>query len=134
MYENVVKIWKCVTTNQSRAIFGFTNEDSMGKAAFPAIEAAPCFSSSFPQIFKNRKDIPCLIPCAIDQVYYYYHLFYFYNKSLLNATFIFIFAIIGPLFSDVSRRGAPAEIPQAFANLQHFSTCPPRGAEKNGRE
>ncbi|KAI1717139.1 tRNA synthetases class I (W and y) domain-containing protein [Ditylenchus destructor] len=71
LYENVLKIWKFVTTNQTRAIFGFTNEDSMGKAAFPAIQAAPCFSSSFPQIFNSRKDIPCLIPCAIDQDPYF---------------------------------------------------------------
>ncbi|PAV86277.1 hypothetical protein WR25_10680 [Diploscapter pachys] len=70
-YENVVKVWKCVTTNQSRAIFGFTNEDSMGKSAFPAIESAPCFSSSFPHIFGKRIDIPCLVPCAIDQDPYF---------------------------------------------------------------
>ncbi|KHJ92294.1 putative tryptophan--tRNA ligase [Oesophagostomum dentatum] len=70
-YQNVVKIWKCVTTNQGRAIFGFTPEDSMGKAAFPAIEAAPCFASSFPHIFGNKTDIPCLIPCAIDQDPYF---------------------------------------------------------------
>ncbi|CAB1334900.1 unnamed protein product [Coregonus sp. 'balchen'] len=39
-----------------------------GKIAFPAIQAAPSFSNSFPQIFKGRKDVQCLIPCAIDQV------------------------------------------------------------------
>ncbi|CAK5058646.1 unnamed protein product [Meloidogyne enterolobii] len=66
-YENVLRIWKVVTNNQARAIFGFTGEDSIGKIAFPAIEAAPCFSSSFPEIFNGRRDIPCLIPSAIDQ-------------------------------------------------------------------
>uniref|UniRef100_A0A7I4YVP2 Tryptophan--tRNA ligase, cytoplasmic n=1 Tax=Haemonchus contortus TaxID=6289 RepID=A0A7I4YVP2_HAECO len=70
-YENICKIWKVVTGNQARAIFGFTPEDSMGKAAFPAIEAAPCFASSFPHIFGNKTDIPCLIPCAIDQDPYF---------------------------------------------------------------
>ncbi|KAK0409779.1 hypothetical protein QR680_004751 [Steinernema hermaphroditum] len=70
-YENILKIWKVVTNNQARAIFGFCGEDSMGKAAFPAIEAAPCFSSSFPQIFNGKKEIPCLIPCAIDQDPYF---------------------------------------------------------------
>ncbi|KAI3420450.1 tRNA synthetases class I (W and Y) [Globodera pallida] len=70
-YENVLKVWKLVTNNQSRAIFGFTGEDSMGKSAFPAIEAAPCFSSSFPEIFNGRRDVPCLIPCAIDQDPYF---------------------------------------------------------------
>lgn len=38
---------------------------------FPAIQAAPSFSSSFPFIFGNRKDITCLIPCAIDQDPYF---------------------------------------------------------------
>ncbi|CAD5232600.1 unnamed protein product [Bursaphelenchus xylophilus] len=70
-YENILKIWKTVTNNQSRAIFGFSGEDSMGKSAFPAIEAAPCFSSSFPHVFNKKKDIPALIPCAIDQDPYF---------------------------------------------------------------
>lgn len=39
-----------------------------GKIAFPAIQAAPSFSHSFPHTFGSRKDVPCLIPCAIDQV------------------------------------------------------------------
>lgn len=39
-----------------------------GKISFPAIQAAPSFSNSFPQIFRDRADIQCLIPCAIDQV------------------------------------------------------------------
>lgn len=51
-----------------KGIFGFTDSDCIGKISFPAIQAAPSFSSSFPFIFNNRKDIPCLIPCAIDQV------------------------------------------------------------------
>ena len=40
-----------------------------GKIGFPAVQAAPAFSTTFPQIFgESRKDIYCLIPCAIDQV------------------------------------------------------------------
>lgn len=64
----MIKIQKNVTYNQVRGIFGFTDSDSIGKISFAATEAAPCFSSSFPFVFNNRKDIPCLIPCAIDQV------------------------------------------------------------------
>ena len=48
----------------------------LGKMAFPAVQAAPSFSSTFPQIFGDKKDIPCLIPCAIDQV----------NKLTLNKS------------------------------------------------
>ncbi|VDN17823.1 unnamed protein product [Gongylonema pulchrum] len=70
-FTNVLKISKKVTFNQAHAIFGISREDSIGKVFFPAIEAAPCFSSSFPQIFNGRKDIPCIIPCAIDQDPYF---------------------------------------------------------------
>nr|XP_036860244.1 tryptophan--tRNA ligase, cytoplasmic-like [Manis javanica] len=42
-----------------------------GKISFPAIQAAPSFSTSFPQIFQDRTDVQCLIPCAIDQDPYF---------------------------------------------------------------
>src|SRR6185437_12127091 len=51
--------------------FGFVDTDHVGKASFPAIQAAPSFSNSFPAIFGTRCDIPCLIPCAIDQDPYF---------------------------------------------------------------
>ena len=54
----------------STAIFGFHDSDAIGKIAFPAIQAAPAISSSFPFIFDgcSREELRCLIPCAIDQV------------------------------------------------------------------
>lgn len=70
-YRNVVKIQKHVTFNQVKGIFGFTDSDCIGKISFPAIQAAPSFSNSFPHIFGNRKDVQCLIPCAIDQDPYF---------------------------------------------------------------
>ncbi|KPP61547.1 tryptophan--tRNA ligase, cytoplasmic-like [Scleropages formosus] len=70
-YRNVVKIQKHVTFNQVKGIFGFTDSDCIGKISFPAIQAAPSFSTSFPQIFNGRKDVQCLIPCAIDQDPYF---------------------------------------------------------------
>jgi tryptophanyl-tRNA synthetase len=57
-----------VTFNTVRSIFGFTLEDNIGKIAFPAVQAAPAFPTSFPHMFGTRKNIRCLIPCAIDQV------------------------------------------------------------------
>lgn len=70
-YRNVVKVQKHVTFNQVKGIFGFGDSDCIGKIAFPAIQAAPSFCNSFPQIFKGRKDVQCLIPCAIDQDPYF---------------------------------------------------------------
>lgn len=69
-YKNVVRIQKSVTFNQVKGIFGFGDSDCIGKIAFPAIQAAPSFSTSFPAIFSDAK-VPCLIPCAIDQDPYF---------------------------------------------------------------
>ncbi len=43
------------------------HSDNVGKYHFVAIQAAPSFSNSFPQIFGDNSQVPCLIPCAIDQ-------------------------------------------------------------------
>ena len=61
---------KCrlVTYNQVRGIFGFTESHNIGCQAFPAVQAAPSFSSAFPIPLGGTPDRPCLIPCAIDQV------------------------------------------------------------------
>lgn len=70
-YKNICRIEKLVNVNQVKNIFGFTESDCIGKISFPAIQAAPSFSSTFPFIFNGKKDIPCLIPCAIDQDPYF---------------------------------------------------------------
>ena len=70
MYPTVLKIQKLTTYNQARAIFGFTMSDNIGKSSFPAVQAAPAFPSCFPIPLKGATNMPCLIPCAIDQVHY----------------------------------------------------------------
>ncbi|OMJ17430.1 Tryptophan-tRNA ligase, cytoplasmic [Smittium culicis] len=70
-YRNIIKISKSITGNTAKAVFGFTESDCIGKVFYPSIQIAPCFSSSFPDIFGNLKGIPCLIPCGIDQDPYF---------------------------------------------------------------
>ncbi|PPQ77510.1 hypothetical protein CVT25_011307 [Psilocybe cyanescens] len=70
-YQNVSRISRQITYNQVKATFGFTESDNIGKVHFAAIQAAPAFSTTFPQIFGTSSDIPCLIPCAIDQDPYF---------------------------------------------------------------
>ncbi|EJD46118.1 tryptophanyl-tRNA synthetase [Auricularia subglabra TFB-10046 SS5] len=70
-YHNVVKVARAITISQSRATFGFTDSDNIGKIHFVAVQASPSFSNSFPQIFGEKSDVPCLIPCAIDQDPYF---------------------------------------------------------------
>lgn len=71
LYPNICKLQKCFTFNQVRSTFGFVESDHCGKFAFPAVQAAPSFCNSFPEIFGTRTDVPCLIPCAIDQDPYF---------------------------------------------------------------
>ena len=70
-YQNVCKVQKAITWNQLRGIFGINESDNCGKSAYPAVQAAPCFSNSFPHIFGNRTNVPCLIPQGIDQDPYF---------------------------------------------------------------
>lgn len=70
MYQNIIRIQKCVTFNQVKGIFGFGDSDIIGKIGFPAAQAAPALSSTFPFIFGDKK-VPVLIPCAIDQDPYF---------------------------------------------------------------
>ncbi|KAJ7632132.1 hypothetical protein FB45DRAFT_1026324 [Roridomyces roridus] len=70
-YENISKISRQITYSQAKATFGFTDSDNIGKIHFASIQAAPSFSNSFPQIFGTVSNIPCLIPCAIDQDPYF---------------------------------------------------------------
>jgi len=92
-YQNVVRIQKCVTYNQVKGIFGFDDSCPIGKIAFPAIQAAPSFSSSFPFIFGSAKNVPCLIPCAIDQDPYFRmtrdvaHRMGYIKPALLHSSF-----------------------------------------------
>uniref|UniRef100_A0A383VE13 Tryptophan--tRNA ligase, cytoplasmic n=1 Tax=Tetradesmus obliquus TaxID=3088 RepID=A0A383VE13_TETOB len=70
-YRHIIDIQRCVSMNQVRGIFGLTQDDNIGKIGFPAVQAAPSFPGVFPHIFGDRKDVRCLIPCAIDQDPYF---------------------------------------------------------------
>ncbi|KAJ2083276.1 tryptophan--tRNA ligase [Coemansia sp. RSA 988] len=70
-YRNILQISRCITFNAAKATFGFNDSDYIGKIHFPSIQAAPALCSTFPEIFGTRKDVPCLIPCAVDQDPYF---------------------------------------------------------------
>lgn len=71
LYPTILKIQKLTTYNQARAIFGFTMSDNIGKSSFPAVQASPAFSEAFKIPLKGAVNMPCLIPCAIDQDAYF---------------------------------------------------------------
>ncbi|CAG8983692.1 hypothetical protein HYALB_00006261 [Hymenoscyphus albidus] len=74
-YKNITRISKGVTLNVARAVFGFNDSSCIGKIHFGAVQGATSFANSFPHIFgedeSKTTQIPCLIPCAIDQDPYF---------------------------------------------------------------
>lgn len=71
LYPNVIRVQKAVTLNQMKGVFGFNDSDPVGKYAYPPVQSVPSFCNSFPHIFGTRKNVPSLIPCAIDQDPYF---------------------------------------------------------------
>jgi len=67
LYKIATQFAKHVTFSTVKAAFGFDVSTNIGLIFFPSIQAAPCF---FPSVIKGR-NIPCLIPAAIDQSVYW---------------------------------------------------------------
>lgn len=63
IYELAVRISKHITFSMVRAIFGFDVSTNVGMLFFPCVQAAPSFLHS---VIEGR-NVPCLIPAAIDQ-------------------------------------------------------------------
>ena len=63
MYPQAVRVAKRITFSTVKAVFGFTNEQNIGAIFYTAMQAVPAF---LPSVLK-KKNVPCLIPYAIDQ-------------------------------------------------------------------
>ena len=63
LYPIAAKVAKHTTFSTAKAVFGFDNSTNIGMVFFPALQASVCF---LPSVLKGR-NIPCLIPAAIDQ-------------------------------------------------------------------
>ena len=71
LYPNFIRVQKHINLNNIKKTFGFDDSQCVGKFAYPPLQACPAFSNSFPHIFGTRKNVPCLIPAAIDQDPYF---------------------------------------------------------------
>jgi tryptophanyl-tRNA synthetase len=63
LYKEACKVAKKITFSTAKAVFGFNNENNIGSIFYTAMQSAPAF---LPSVLKGR-NIPCLIPAAIDQ-------------------------------------------------------------------
>lgn len=63
MYKEACKVAKKITFSQVKSSFGMTDQNNIGSIFYTSMQAVPAF---LPSVIKG-KEIPCLIPHAIDQ-------------------------------------------------------------------
>ncbi len=63
LYREALKVSKKLTLSTAKAVFGFTDSNNVGELFFTSMQSVPAFLPSV----KKGKNIPCLIPHAIDQ-------------------------------------------------------------------
>mmetsp|Transcript_3508 Transcript_3508/g.8733 ORF Transcript_3508/g.8733 Transcript_3508/m.8733 type:complete len:650 (+) Transcript_3508:177-2126(+) len=67
MYPNIVRLWKSVNYATANPLFSLQGDSNIGQSAFPAMQAAPAFPSSFAVPFAGKTDLLCLVICGVDQ-------------------------------------------------------------------
>lgn len=63
LYPHALKVSKKLTLSTVKSVFGFTDSSNVGEAFFTSMQSVPAF---LPSAIAG-KNIPCLIPHAIDQ-------------------------------------------------------------------
>jgi tryptophanyl-tRNA synthetase len=63
LYPIALKVAKKINLSTAKAVFGFDNTTNIGSIFYTSMQAAPAFLPSE----LAGKNVPCLIPCGIDQ-------------------------------------------------------------------
>ena len=63
IYQEAIKFAKKITFSSVKSAFGFDNDRNIGEIFYTSMQAVPAI---IPSVLK-KKNIPCLIPLAIDQ-------------------------------------------------------------------
>lgn len=63
MYPLALRVAKKLNFSTAKSVFGFSNETNVGQIFFTTMQSVPAF---MPSVMKG-KNVPCLIPHAIDQ-------------------------------------------------------------------
>ncbi len=67
LYPHAVRVAKRITFSTTKAVFGLKNDSNIGQIFFSSVQAVPAFLESV----RQGRNIPCLIPHAIDQDPYF---------------------------------------------------------------
>lgn len=65
LYRTILQIQKQFKISKYKRVFGYTDDDCVGRFAYPAVQMAPAFAQAFPDFLDPRS--LCVVPCAVDQ-------------------------------------------------------------------
>jgi tryptophanyl-tRNA synthetase len=90
LYPEAIKFAKKINFSTLKAAFGFTNDRSIGEIFYTSMQAVPAI---IPSVLA-KKNIPCLIPLAIDQDPHFrvardvYQKLGYYKPSIIHGIFL----------------------------------------------
>lgn len=90
MYDLAIGVAKRITISTVKAAFGFKDSDNIGIAFYTSLQAVPAFLKSA----KEGRNIPCLIPLAVDQDPHFrvardvYPKLGYYKPAIIHSKFI----------------------------------------------
>ncbi len=90
MYPEAIKFAKKITFSTIKSSFGFTDSNNIGSIFYTAMQAVPAIIPSVLQ----KKNVPCLIPLAIDQDPHFriardvYPKLGYYKPSIIHGVFL----------------------------------------------
>ena len=90
IYPEAIKIAKKITYSTVKAGFGFNDSRNIGEIFYTSMQAVPAI---LPSVLKN-KNIPCLIPLAVDQDPHFriardvYPKLGFYKPAIIHSIFL----------------------------------------------
>ena len=119
MYKTACKIAKKITFSTVKAAFGFTDSNNLGEIWYTTMQAVPAV---LPSVIKG-KNIPCLIPLAVDQDPHFrvardvYEKLGFYKPAIIHAKFL------GGLLAD-------AKMSSSIPNSTIYTTDTPKEVEE----
>jgi len=90
MYPEAIKFAKKITFSTIKAAFGFNDSNNIGSIFYTSMQAVPAI---IPSVLK-KKNIPCLIPLAVDQDPHFrvardvYPKLGYYKPSIIHGMFL----------------------------------------------
>ncbi len=90
LYPLAIRFAKHITFSTARAVFGFKESNNIGQIFFTSMQAVPAILESV----KQGKNVPCLIPLAVDQDPHFrvardiYPKLGFYKPAIIHGKFL----------------------------------------------